>query len=977
MTKSNLIKLICLLIIIAVTVVASVVLLGFLGGEGVRGNTIVIASGSSEVVYSGKPLVNKGWQLVSGKLEAGHSIVANVTGSQTDVGSSQNFIEAFVVDEDGNDVTSHYTVEYQYGTLTVKARGVTVTADSRIKRYDGEPLTCETYKVTSSMPMLEGHTVTAVTEGSITEIGQTENLISSVVITDAEGRDVTANYEVNTLSGILAIYSGETLVIESGSLVRPYSGQPITNDGWTIVSGELKDGHTLEVEVFGSQTEVGTSENSFTAIIYDEDGKIVTHEYDLLKWPGELTVLPQDVTISSGDAEKVYDGTPLTCPEYTISPDGLEGQFDFEITFTGERTEMGISSNTFDVVIFDKNGNDVTGNFNIDCDFGDLTVTDEFGDPGDEDDRVPGDGPGIEDGENGEGPGGGAGLDMSGDLRGPGGGGGGGKGEPTVYFTVNSTVADQIYLRMKSFGDFDGHYTWGEANSDYGVLTDDGYSAFYITALALANSGLNTNTMSITPNGGVFALPYYTEDGSFEIQTSEVLQYREQYDTYYVNYYNWDNVAGIVLPAKYRAYEEEYREFVYDNYLYVDDYSRSYLESVIYEQGFSADSGDVIGRVARYVRNAATYNLDYDPALDEEDNVAVAFLDKYKEGVCRHYATAATLLFRTLGIPARYTIGFTAATLANKEVTIGDQNYHAWVEVYVDGIGWINVEVTGSGGPSEANPVKLTVAPVYTGALYDGSKYNAQNPLTPENEVKGLAGLTKEGYTYEAEVSGSNYALGKTESEITELRIYDPFGRLVYEKSTGLGASAFIITYKPGELQLYYSELNFTSDGMSKVYDGITYTVGEENCYFVNGTLQDGYTYKIHSGTEVKNVGKSDAHFLVTVYDDLGVDRTDFYKIVCKYGKLEITAREITVTAAGASKAYDGTPLVADEILYDASSLADGDYIYRFVVSGSQTNVGKSSNVIKEITIFSPEGENVTGNYIIKTVEGILSVELP
>lgn len=62
------------------------------------------------------------------------------------------------------------------------------------------------------------------------------------------------------------------------------------------------------------------------------------------------------------------------------------------------------------------------------------------------------------------------------------------------------------------------------------------------------------------------------------------------------------------------------------------------------------------------IQNAATYSLDYDPEMDQAANVAIAFLDQYREGVCTHYASAATLLYRTLGIPARYVEGFMIET---------------------------------------------------------------------------------------------------------------------------------------------------------------------------------------------------------------------------------------------------------------------------------------------------------------------------
>ena len=991
MTKSQLIKLICLMIIIAVTIFGSVLVLGLLGGGSLASDALVISSGSAEAVYNGEPLTSQNWKVASGKLQEGHSVVVETTGSQTDVGTSDNYIIATVRDKDGNDVSEQYNIKYEYGKLTVTARPVTVTAGSGMKMYDGTPLSSEKYTVTSSAPLLSGHTFDVTVDGSITEIGQTSNQVISVTIYDKSGKDVTRNYDVTTMSGTLLVYSADSIVISSGSKTDIYTGDPITNDRWDLINGELKEGHELVVSVFGSQTNVGSCDNSIRVDIFDEWGNNVTSEYNVILDPGELTVIPQPLDISSGDAEKVYDGSPLTNSDITIGPEGIEDLFDIQIEMTGERNEMGISDNSFEVTIFDKFGNDVTENFEINKDVGYLKVTDENGDPGDDDDRVEntdegvgpsGEGGGPGGGGSGEGgtiPGGGGGncgLDMSGQIGGGGSGGGGGGGEPVVYFTLSGSKKDYVYLRMKSFGDFDGQKQWLDA-SDYGILTDEGMAAYYITALALQNSGLTTSSLSITPNGGVFALPYYTLDGNIEIQTSEVMQTREQLDSYYVNYFNWDNYAGIVLPAKYKAYEQAYREYVYDNYLYIDWVSYEYMLGIISEQGFSKDSSDIISRVARYISTAAQYNLEYDSALDEEPNVPIAFLETYKEGICSHYAASATLLFRALGIPARYTIGFVGEVEANKETTVTDKNYHAWVEVYVDGIGWVNVEVTGSGGPSESNPIMLSVNPSYTGAKFDESIYSEANPLLPENKVDGLKSLILEGYSYEAVVSGSNHKLGITQTEITELKIYDPFGKLVYDKSTGLGDKVFVIKYNTGKLQLYYSELTFESDGYTKTYDGISYLVSDENCYLTKGELQENYSYQIYDGASVCNSGTFAASYKVKVFDNRGVDRTDYYKINYKNGKIVINAREITVTAGSDSKHYDGSALTYNYIDCNYSELADGDYIYSYTISGSQTNVGKSSNVVKEVVIFNGAGDDVTGNYIIKTVEGTLTVLMP
>ena len=1277
MTKTQLIKLICLLIIIAVTVVASVLTLGFMGSTGVRGRTLTIATGSSEAVYSGNPLVNKTWKLVSGKLDEGHRIVAEVTGSQTTVGTSNNFIDAMVVDGEGNDVTSQYGIEYSYGTLTVKERNITVTAFSDLKKYDGTPLENNKYSIGGGQTLLPGHTISVDVRGSITNIGQTENVITSVKITDADGNDVTSNYNITTVSGLLIVYSEDTIVIESGSIARPYSGQPITCPTYEIVDGEnnIRAGHSLEVTCTGSQTEIGESPNYFTYRIYDEFGYDVTNEYNILPQTGKITVTPQGITITSGDAQKVYDGTSLTNHEYTVDIEGLDGLFTFDVEFTGTLTEMGKTENTFEVTIYDQNGNDVTANFNIAKDFGELIVTDENGNyPKDNNgEGSGGEGPGA----GGSGGGGDIAIDDSGDINfnytgedgekivaalvyssvngrvylkyksfgdyngtgwesapeyggqfngltafyltskaleaaghspsmlqitlktkdqflmpyyatavdgtfqtsdvtvqgdvseeftiptylwgyeggislpdeysdfeykyssfvysqymsvddetraylqtiidkegfnandpdviskvahyiqnaatynlefdkalndesnkviafleeykegvcqhyassatllfrtlgiparytigfagpviggetseitvnmahawvevyvdglgwvyvevtgsgsastgdpvpGPGTdgppsfvdpfedediqiGGPDPNMPPSIMFTINASKSDIVYLKMKNYGNFNGQNSW-ETATDYDQFTSDGYSAFYITALALENSGLTTNTLSITPSGGYSAIPYYTLSGNIQQQTSDVLNSSATTEPYYVNYFNWDSTAGIILPVRYRAYEEAYREFVYENYTYIDEVTKNYMLGIIGAKGFSAESSDIVYKVANYIQNVAVYNLEYDRSLDSAENVAIAFLSDYQEGICQHYATAATLMFRALGIPARYTIGYMAEVNAGEETTVTTKNAHAWVEVYRDGIGWVNVEVTGRSEGENAQPIELTVNPEYTGELYNGKKHTAETPLLPNKKVAGLSKLTKEGYTYDVEISGENYVLGTVKTEITELIIYDPRGRIVYQKSTGYGADQFIITYMPGELQLYYSVLNFESSGITKVYDGIAYEVNSDNCSFVGGELQDGYTYQITSNTVIKGSGKTIALFKVTVYDELGVDRTNFYKINYKYGGINIIAREITVYADSVERPYNGTALVCDNIVYDQSALAEGDVISSFTVVGSQTNVGKSSNIITSIIITNAQGEDVTAFYVIKTVEGTLSVTLP
>ena len=111
------------------------------------------------------------------------------------------------------------------------------------------------------------------------------------------------------------------------------------------------------------------------------------------------------------------------------------------------------------------------------------------------------------------------------------------------------------------------------------------------------------------------------------------------------------------------------------------------------------------------VRNVIDYIIDemgctytVTPDLTGVDNTLDGvenFLINTKEGYCVQFASAVTLILRELGIPARYVEGYIADEMErinrNDFVYGGyvrDYNAHAWVEVYYDGVGWIQYETT-------------------------------------------------------------------------------------------------------------------------------------------------------------------------------------------------------------------------------------------------------------------------------------------
>ena len=116
--------------------------------------------------------------------------------------------------------------------------------------------------------------------------------------------------------------------------------------------------------------------------------------------------------------------------------------------------------------------------------------------------------------------------------------------------------------------------------------------------------------------------------------------------------------------------------------------------------------------VADYLASIAEYDPDT-PATPEGEDYVTYFLTESRRGYCMHFASAATLLLRWIGVPARYVTGYVADVPASGHARVPDSAAHAWVEVYIDGYGWEPVEVTPayagstpghSGGTAEAEP---------------------------------------------------------------------------------------------------------------------------------------------------------------------------------------------------------------------------------------------------------------------------------
>lgn len=105
--------------------------------------------------------------------------------------------------------------------------------------------------------------------------------------------------------------------------------------------------------------------------------------------------------------------------------------------------------------------------------------------------------------------------------------------------------------------------------------------------------------------------------------------------------------------------------------------------------------GAALKCIRSYLKKYCRYTLS--PGAVEQGGELETFLFDRRTGYCTHYATAAVMILRTIGIPARLAQGY---MIPGDEIPLAewtpvtDQKAHAWVEIYIPGAGWYPFDAT-------------------------------------------------------------------------------------------------------------------------------------------------------------------------------------------------------------------------------------------------------------------------------------------
>ena len=273
---------------------------------------VTLTSASDEKVYDGTALTN-GTVTVGGAdgFADGEGATYDVTGSQTDVGESDN---TFTYTLNEGTKADNYTITKTEGKLKVTAATdevvVTIKENAGTTKYDGTEKT------------VTGYTVTNISNKLYTEKDFTFNGTAEVKGTDAGTYDMALKPEDFTNTN--ANFAKVTFKIEDGQLViekrkvtltsasdeKVYDGTALTNGTVTVGGADgFADGEGATYDVTGSQTDVGESDNTFT---YTLNEGTKADNYTIEKNEGKLSINPVTakvtVTITENSDTVTYDG---------------------------------------------------------------------------------------------------------------------------------------------------------------------------------------------------------------------------------------------------------------------------------------------------------------------------------------------------------------------------------------------------------------------------------------------------------------------------------------------------------------------------------------------------------------------------------------------------------------------------------------------------------------------------------------------
>ena len=940
---------------------------------------VTLTSGGGEKKYDGTPLTNPTVTVGGSGFVAGEGATYNVTGSQTDKGSSKNWFTYTLTEGTKAD---NYTITQEYGELVVTKNTsvINITAKSANKTYDGQALTETRYDFTQNI-LAEGDVLTAVVEGSQTDAGSSANVVKSYKVMRGDV-DVTDFYTFGEIENGTLTVTERKVTLTSKSADKPYDGTPLTSPDVTVSDEGFVDGEVSDIKAIGTITDKGSVPNTIT---FTEGENFKASNYIIVRETGTLTIIADAtevvVYISGNTGTEKYDGTEKTVTGYKVTSISSDLYKESDFALTGNATvsatdaratsyPMGLTAGNFE----NKNDNFSKVTFvvtdgSLTIDPRTVTLTSESATK--EYDGTP--------------------------LT-----------RPDVTVSGDGFVEGEV-SGIKATGSIT---YYGEVDNDIKYTKEAGYKdSNYIVTPEIGKLGITRSSkeLKVVANSGTWEY-----DGKFHADGGYTVTFGEESYTVAAGesakLSTGDTVTAIITKqVKNVADSADGNNAIVtltiDNEAQYANVSQANGTLTITAKPLTitADSAEKV-----YDGQPLTKNSFTNTELAEGDKLTATVTGSQTNvGSSDNVASAAVIMAGEENVTANYTITYEKGSLTVTPVTDevivtvtergGDYLYDGGEKVVTgyDAVssnplytandysfsGDATVKSTNAGSydmglapedfkNTSANFTNVTFI-IVDGKLNiaqrkvlmasaDGEKVYDGTPLTNSTVT-----VTGDGF---AEGEGAAYTV--TGSQLDEGSSNNSF---TYELNEGTLAANYIIETKEGELTVkpILTEITITANSGEKMYDGSALINGGYT--FTSGILVDGDVLTaVVEGSQL-NAGSS-ANVVKSYRVMRGeTDVTANYRFAESVdGKLTVTARKVVMTSADDEKVYDGTPLTNDEITVTGDGFIEGEGV-TYDVTGSQLDVGSSDN---SFTYELNEG-TLAENYIIETEEGKLTVTSP
>lgn len=351
---------------------------------------LTVSLNDREVVYNGREVEFSDWDILEGKLVAGHKIAGAAADAKLlNAGDTlPDDMKILVYDPSGNPVTSNYDINFRLGVVKVVKRPITIKPVGASKIYDGEEIVCKDYEITEgSLAVGQTAVATVVTA----DTGMQAKLIDadsvrvrideySFAVLDDNGDDVTENYAVEFGTDFLTVKKrGLIVTAKSGSWTYDGKEHSFETDRTVYLAEGLAAGEEISrVYYSGSVKDVGRDFNTITGVEFSAGKR---SNYEIVYINGTLEVTPMSVTVYSKSFFKEYDGKNFgeylqDKQIYETSP-ALPDGFTLE-TKHGLENKVNAESGTYilkNVEVNDADGVLCTGNFVISVVSGQYAIT--------------------------------------------------------------------------------------------------------------------------------------------------------------------------------------------------------------------------------------------------------------------------------------------------------------------------------------------------------------------------------------------------------------------------------------------------------------------------------------------------------------------------------------------------------------------------------------------------------------------------